>query len=356
MTLLLVLILVPFFISINNSKLINIISLLFGFLLYGFCIHTNDTSIYMNRYYAWDDSWRIKITEPLYTWTVILFRNINFSFQEFFFIIAAVFVICFAFFVNKLTNKISYVVGLTLISIYPMLITLQRSSYAFSFVFLAFYFLLFSSRKIVKITLFTTFIAISSLIHSMCIMFFLFGLAYFIDFKRIQKYTIITTIVIIMAISIMNTLFHSFFTFINMEEKYKMLSEHADTVKDIVKSTILALLRVLSVIALPIGIKYILTKNYKTQLSTTDNIIFKLNFVGLLFCPLLYISHDIYRIFYPFAIMNFCLASHYLTYNYCKWYSLFCCLNIGYWFIYRPCFDHVFIEVYTHNYIFDFLW
>lgn len=356
MTLLLLSILIPLFINVNNSKFINIFSLFFSFLLFGFCVHTNDTSIYLNRYYDWDNSWRLDITEPLYTWTVAFFRELNFSYQDFFCVVAAVFVICLTIFINKLTKKISYVVGFILLSIYPMLVTLQRTTYSFCFVLLAFYCLFFCRKSFIKAGLFSVLIIMSSMIHSMCILFLIFGVAYFIETQRLKKYLIIAFVSLVIFVSLINILFQQFFSYLNMSEKYDLImTQHSGDARDTFVITVLAILRVLSVIVLPIGIDKILSRNYKVALSVSDRYILKLNYVGFLLCPLVYIEHDFYRILYPFAIMNFCLASHYLKYNYCKWYSLFCCLNIGYWFIYRPAFEHVFLEVYSNNSIFDFM-
>ena len=138
MTLALLFSLFPIFITIRNSRFVNCLSIIFAFVLFGWCCSTPDTDIYLGRYYNWD-GWMMNITEPIYTYTVKFFNQLGFSYQSFFILIAFMFITCFFVLVRKLTSKVSYVTGLMLVSIFPMLITLQRSSYAFCFVFLGFY-------------------------------------------------------------------------------------------------------------------------------------------------------------------------------------------------------------------------
>lgn len=352
MTLALLFSLSPVFITVRNSRFVNWLSISFAFILFGWCCSTPDTDIYLGRYYNWD-SWMINITEPIYTYTMEFFNLLGFSYQSFFIIIALLFITCFYVLVRKLTDKVSYVTGLMLVSIFPMIITLQRSSYAFCFVFIGFYCLFFCTTTLYKVFIFAIFITIASLIHSMCVMYFIFCFFYFVNQKKIYKYVAICIIGIIIGMSMVNFLMNEFLSFLNMTNKAEMLESSSQTGNTLIRY-ILAILRVLSVVILPIGLNFILKKKYNTEINNFDQKILTINIASLIFCPLLYVLHDIYRIYYVIAIINFCLATHYLKYNQCRWYSLLCCFNIGYWFIYRPYFVNVFVQVYSNNLILDF--
>jgi hypothetical protein len=185
-------------------------------------------------------------------------------------------------------------------------------------------------------------------------MYFVFLGAYFIKDKVIYKYIKIAIPIAILFLGIIQYYMSDAFEYFDMSKKLDMINKDLEKSTSVTIRTILANLRVLSVVALPIGLNYLLKKKYDQQLTAFDNMVLKLNVAGLIFCPLLYLEHDIYRLFYVIAIIDFCVASHYLKYKYCKWYSIICCFNIGYWFIYRPYFETVFIQVYSNNLLFDF--
>lgn len=354
MTFVLLALLVPIFIVNVKFEFKDSLSIVFAFLLFGWCCSTPDWGVYQTRYYNWD-GYMIDLTEPLYTKTMQLLNYWNFEFQSVYITIAFAFIIGFTFLVRKLTFNISYVVGLMLISIFPMIISMQRSAYAFCFVFFAFYALFFADSLWIKVTLFSACIVTATLIHSMCIMYFVFLGAYFIKDKTIYKYIKIAIPITIFFLGVIQYFMSDFFVFLDMSKKMDMLNNALDQTSSITKRTFLANLKVLSVIALPIGLNYLLKIKYNQRFTAFDNMVLKLNIAGLIFCPLLYLAHDICRLFYVIAIIDFCVASHYLKYKYCKWYSIFCCFNIGYWFIYRPYFEDVFVQIYSNNLLFDFL-
>ena len=257
----------PFFIGLKGIKIIDYFSLIFAFLLFGWCGSTPDTDVYLFRYYSWDENWINEITEPLYTQTVCVFNLIGFSYQEFFISVSLLFICCYYLFIKKMTNQISYVTGLMLVSIYPMLITLQRNTYAFCFVFIAFCCLLFCKKNIVKGILFSLFILLATLIHSLCCLYLLFAVAYYVNEKKIIIYTLIGVAILSSIISILPLFVNDVFDLFGIAAKSELF--FSDETGDI-KASFLAFLRVVSVLILPLGLNIILKQRYNAELVNID--------------------------------------------------------------------------------------
>lgn len=141
-------------------------------------------------------------------------------------------------------------------------------------------------------------------------------------------------------------------SYVNLEDKMELFLGDTEDSENRTVSFILAALRLVSVIALPVGISKLLEKKGKIVLSDEDNKIVLMNVLSLYLLPLLYLSHDLYRIMYVFAIMDFCMATHYIRYKKIFLYTILCAVNIGYWFIWRPYFKDVFLTAFTDNLLF----
>ena len=113
---------------------------------------------------------------------------------------------------------------------------------------------------------------------------------------------------------------------------------------------ILAALRCLSVLVIPFGIKYL---DKKIIYNNIEEKILDVNLILFSLIPMLFISHDLYRVFYVISIVNFCMISKYLYRKKILYFAIFCGINIGYWFYIRPYFEKTFWTIFTNNLILD---
>ena len=262
-----------------------------------------------------------------------------------FFILTSIF-----YFIKKNTFNYNFAIGLFLLSIFTFLVVLLRTSYAIAFILLGFNILLNSKSKY-KDIYYIILVIIGSCIHVMCILYLLYFIPYKVSKRKLIKLGYIYFIISVFSISFIATgLLPTLMEYLGLTQKAQIFLADTDQETNKVIQYILAFLRLLSVIILPIGLNLILKK--RTYIYSIDKIIITFNWFSLFIAPLLYISHDLYRLLYVIVIMNFCMASHYMKYDKCYYYTLFCSINIGYWFIWRPYFKEVFLDIFTNNFIF----
>jgi len=352
MGILLLLLLIILQLNKNKSNLLFILSFIFMWITFGWNEQNPDKHIYEDRFDLYDTSWYVTITEPLYTYTIHLFHCYQFTFQESYIIISCFFLSILFFYIRKTSRYRNFTLALILISIYAMIVVLFRTTYAISFVLIGFYILFYTKLSTIKrILIYSGLILIASFIHSMCIIYLSCTIIQLFKRKTIIKLTVIGSICsCIFIVGIASNLLPAFMEYINMTEKATLFLNDTDQESNnkFIQFT-LAALRVFSVIIIPLGIYYL--ESNKNRLNNIDNQIITLNILLISIIPLLYISHDLYRIFYAIAIINYCMASTHITNKKIFIFLILASINMGYWFIWRPYFVDVFVTVYTKNLI-----
>ena len=338
----------------SKSKFLYVASLVYMWIIFGWNNKNPDKEIYEGRFYNYDQSWLNSITEPLYTYTILLFHNFHITFQESYVIVSFFFLLVLSWYIGKVTTNRNTVLALMLISIYAMIVVLFRTTYAITFILIATYILLYSSYKSVyRYILYILLVIVASLIHSMCLLYLPFLFIFVFSQKTIKFWLCIYMPIAIIGIGgIATGLLPNFMEFIGMSNKMDVFLGDTNSTSNKTIQYILALLRVISVVMLPLGLAIIQRKRRNFFFDLVDEKIISLNWLSLFIVPLLYISHDLYRIMYVVVIVNFCMASKYIKNNTAFLYTILCTLNIAYWFIWRPYFEDVFISVYTSNLLF----
>ncbi len=349
MGILLLLLLVSLQFNKKKSKLLSILSFIFMWIIFGWNEENPDKHIYKDRFDLYDTSWFVTITEPLYTFTIHLFHYYQFTFQESYIIISFFFLSILFFYIKKTTCYRNFALAMILISIYAMIVVLFRTTYAISFILIGFYILLYTNLNLTKkIFIYFGLVLIAAFIHSMCIIYLSCIIILLFSRKTIIKLTIIGSICsCIFIVGIASNLLPTFMEYINMAEKATLFLNDTNEASNKFIQFTLAFLRVFSVIIIPLGVYYF--ESNKNRLNNIDNLIITLNILLISIIPLLYISHDLYRIFYVIAIINYCMASTHITNKKIFKFLIFASINMGYWFIWRPYFVNVFITVFTQN-------
>lgn len=325
-------------------------SFLYMWIIFGWCGQVADKGIYLMRFEDYDESWVLAITEPLYTVTMYLFHFLGVSFQGTYIIVSFFFLSVLYWYVNKVSKARNVVLALILISVYAMIVCMYRTTYSITFIMLAMYVLVYTKLNF-KYVIFCCLVIVASCIHSMCILYIIYLLPFFLTKKTIYRwlYTCIPLLAIGVG-AIHSNILPKIMDLVNLGEKMELFIGDAKNGMNIIKF-LLAAFRLISVIALPVGICKLLSKKGRA-VSEWDNKIVLMNVMSLYLLPLLYISHDLYRVMYVFAIMDFCMATHYIKDKRIFWYTILCTVNIGYWFIWRPYFKMVFLSVFTDNLLF----
>lgn len=319
-------------------------------IIFGWNDNNPDKEIYRTRFELYDD-WMSNITEPLYTFTISIFHQADVSFQGSYIIISLFFLSILSFYICKTCKYKSFVLALILISVYALIVVLFRMTYAITFVLIGMYFFIhskFSTR--IKSLIMAIFITLASLVHSMCIIYFLLFIPYFINKRNLKLcFFIYIPITFILIGFIEHSLLPSIMNKMNLDQKMDIFLGDTNNTQNKYIQYILASLRVISVIILPLGISYIADKTKSIKIAPKDKKIIDINWFSLFIIPLLYISHDLYRIMFILVIIDFCMASNYIRHRSILLYTIVCACNIGYWFIWRPYFENVFLAVFTSN-------
>lgn len=346
--LILLIVFVILFLTKKNSNLIFLYGFFYLWLVFGWCTKPGDLEIYQDRYESWDSDFFQSITEPLYTWTIALFHYLKLDFWQSVIVLSFIFLLSLFSVIYKLTKNKNFVLALLLISIYPMLITLLRNTYSFSFSLFSFYFLLYGKPK-VKFLFFILFVFVATFIHSMNILFVLFLIPYINSYKTCYKFSfggfIVTAILAFLYTKNSSVVMGVF----GMSSKSDLVLAANDMATDSpIITFVLSVLKVLSIMALPIIFQRY-ADNHKIRLRSEEVAIIKFNIFGLVFLPLLILSFDIYRLFLLMAIINFCLLSRYIRIRWVYVATIIYALNIGYWVLYRHYFDRLFLGVFMNN-------
>ena len=126
----------------SKSKFLYTASLIYMWIIFGWNNKNPDKEIYEGRFYNYDQSWFNSITEPLYTYTILLFHNFHITFQESYVIVSLFFILVLAWYIRKTTTNRNTVLALMIISIYAMIVVLFRTTYAITFILIATYILI----------------------------------------------------------------------------------------------------------------------------------------------------------------------------------------------------------------------
>lgn len=343
----------------KNSQKAFSLSFFYLWMVFGLSSYTIDRSIYEGRYYNYDGQWINSITEPFYTFTMWFFHELNFDLVDVYLSLSFVFLCSLYFYVQYHAKNRCAVIAFILISIYPLQMCLLRTTYAFTFVLLGIHILLYTKYKY-RVIAFSILVLVGSLIHSVCILYSFILLPYFIPVKKHKMFFFIClcgAVFLIVSVASLSELL----AFVKIEDfdlgkKSEVFITNTAESSNRIITYLLALLRVLSVVLLPIGLFFILKLKRKLYLfSEDDKMLLSVNYFSLSFAPMLYVSHDFYRIFFVIAILNFCMASRLFYIRGCRTYIFLCVLNIGYWFIWRPYFKLGYWEVYINNYVYDYV-
>ena len=337
----------------RKTKIVFFLSFLYLWFVFGWCSYTPDMEIYRWRYEEYDSEWMEMITEPGYSMAMGMFHKHGFHLPDIYIFISFFFLLSLYFYVYKSTKNRSAVIGLILISIYPLLVTLLRTTFAFTLDFIAFYILINYETKI-RFLFFSLLIVLATQIHSLSILYLVFMGALFIKGENLNKIVLIALGCSQVAITLASVLMPDVMAMFDMTEKTEQFMEDTEAEANKLVQFLLAVFRILSVVIIPFGIQFILKKK-NIVFSNKEKVIMDMNKVGLLVIPLLVISHDLYRVFFVFAVINFCFAANYMKNKRCFWFTLLAACNVGYWFIWRPYFEQVFYSVYTRNYLLCYL-
>lgn len=343
----------------KNSKVAFFLSFFYLWMVFGLSSFTIDRGIYEGRYYNYDSQWMNSITEPLYSYTMELFHTFHFDLVDLYVTLSFIYLFSLYFFINKHAKNRCAVIAFILISIYPLQMCLLRTTYAFAFVLPAIHILLYSRSKYRPIV-FLLLLLVASLIHSVCILFGFMLLPYLFP-KRLHKNLFIicfgAAVVFTVSLNSLPQLLSVVaIEYFDLSKKSEVFLSDTNNTSHKAIQYILALLRVLSVVIIPIGLHFLLRLKKKLYLfEEKDWLLLSINYFSLIFAPLLYISHDLYRIFFVIAILNFCMASRFFYVRGYRGYVFACVLNIGYWFIWRPYFKVAYWDTYMSNYVYQYI-
>lgn len=336
----------------RRSYFLYVLSFLFMWFSFGWNTQNPDMEIYKYRFDTYN-GWLETVTEPLYTWTMKYFHGVGITFQESYIIISFLFLCSLFFYISMATKNRNIVIALVLISTYCMLITLFRTTFATMFALVGLYVLIFGKMsKVLRTSVFVGCMLMASCFHSLYYMYLPFAAALWLPRKVLIKYVAISILLISFFVgAIATSLLPDFMSLINMGDKANLFlgdTEQAEGHKAI--QFILAALRVFSVIIVPFSIRYI---DKHIKLRENEETILNLNILSLFIVPLLFISHDLYRVFYAISIVNFCMIANYVRNKKIYWFSILASFNVGYWFYIRPYFENTFVTIFTNNLIFD---
>ena len=336
----------------RRSYFLYVTSFLFMWISFGWNSKNPDIEIYKFRFDAYD-GWLENVTEPLYTWTMKYFHEIGITFQESYIIISLLFLCSLFFYISMTTKNRNMVIALVLISTYCMLITLFRTTFATTFALVGLYVLIYGkNNKILRAFLFCGCMLMAACFHSLYFIYLLFVVILWVPRKLLVRSVGIGILLASLFVgAIASSLLPDFMGLINMGDKANLFlgdTEKGEGHKAI--QFILAALRVFSVVVVPFAIRYL---DKRIQLSESEETILNLNIMSLFVVPLLYVSHDLYRVFYAISIVNFCMIANYVRKNKIFWFSILASLNVGYWFYIRPYFEETFVTIFTNNLFFN---
>ena len=335
----------------HKNKALFWLSFIYLWIVYFACTKTFDIQIYIDRYDMYD-GWFANFTEPLYTASMECFHFCNMKFEHVQMFISFLFLISLYFFINKTTKNKGVVIAFILISIYSFLVDVQRSCYAFSIVLVAFYVFLYGKKTWKSRFVFIALICFACLIHMMSVIFLLFILVDFVHERKLNKYVFVTLIIGILSVGAIYKLVPELMNIIDMADKGDIFMGNTENTSNKFKQYSFAFLRCSSVVIIPIGIKFIMKKQGKDNLlNQYDKKTINTNILSIVLFPFLYINHDMFRIWFIIAIMNYCMASRFLYIKYVFLFTFLCSLNVAYWFMWRPYFKEMFWDVYMNNYI-----
>lgn len=336
----------------RKSYFIYALSFLFMWITFGWNTKNPDRNIYRYRFDAYN-GWLEDVTEPLYTLAMKYFHLLGVTFQESYIIISFLFLVALFYYIYSTCRNRNFVIAAILVSTYCMFITLFRTTFASIFALLAILVLLYSNyNKIVKTVLYILLISIASFIHSLYLLYLPLVSVLWVERDKLVKIVFCSIVLCVLFVGAISTnLLPDIMGFMHMEGKEDMFlgdTDNGDGNKVI--QYLLSVLRCLSVLVIPFGIKFL---DKEIRFNNIENFILNINIIFLAVLPLLFISHDLYRIFYVISIVNFCMLSNHLYKRKIFFFSMFCSINIGYWFYIRPYFEETFWDIFTNNLILD---
>ena len=336
----------------RRSYFLYLLSFIFMWITFGWNTKNPDRDIYKDRFDVYN-GWLAEVTEPLYTWTMKWFHAIGVTFQESYIIVSLFFLVSLFYYIHSTTRNRNFVVAMILISTYCMFITLFRTTFASAFALLGMLILLYTSwGRIVKTILFLSLIILASAFHSVYLLYLPLVSVLWIKRGMLIKLVFAAMGLSIIFIGAISTdLLPDLMGIMNMEGKEELfLGDTDNEAGSKVVQFLLAAFRCLSVLVIPFGIKYF---DKKISFNDTENSILNVNIIFFSIIPLLFISHDLYRVFYVISIVNLCMISKYLYRKKILYFTVFCSINIGYWFYIRPYFEKTFWTIFTNNLILD---
>ena len=336
----------------RRSYFLYLLSFIFMWITFGWNTKNPDREIYRLRFESYD-GWLENVTEPLYTWTMKWFHEIGVNFQESYIIVSLLFLVSLFYYIHSTTRNRNFVVAMILVSTYCMFITLFRTTFASAFALLGMLVLLYTSwGRIAKTILFLSLIILASAFHSVYLLYLPLVSVLWIKRGMLVKLVFVAMgLSIIFIGSISTNLLPDIMGIMHMEGKEELfLGDTNNGEGSKVIQFILAALRCLSVLVIPFGIKYL---DKKIIYNNIEEKILDVNLILFSLIPMLFISHDLYRVFYVISIVNFCMISKYLYRKKILYFAIFCGINIGYWFYIRPYFEKTFWTIFTNNLILD---
>lgn len=343
--------------SFRKSKAITFLGLLYMWIVFGFNSKNLDRSIYEDRYNFYD-GWFNNITEPLFTSSMKVLNEFHLPFQSLYLLVGTLFLLSAFGYIAKTTKNIGYPLGLILISTYAMHIVLIRTTYAIVFEIPALFILLYGKFAIERrLLIFSAFTIVASFIHAMCVLYFLLLIPYFTSRKTLVKYLyIILPLTVFFLGDIGRKYLPQIMDMVGLVQKTEVFLENTNNTTNKTIQFLLANLRLLSVLVFPIWYNWHNNHRpvkYRVILSPIENRIININIFILCFSPLLYISHDLFRLLLIICIVNFSMISNHLKEKGMIFLSVLYAMNIGYWFIWRPYFKDMLVIVFTNNILID---
>lgn len=330
-----------------KSTYVFILMSIFMLIVFGLNTFTLDRDIYEDRFLNYDEDYFLLNTEPIYTLFIRAFHHISLNYQAFIFAHGLIFVTSLAIFVYK-SSSAKYkniVLALYLMAVFSFNVDLMRSSLAMAISLWAFYALI-DKHNVILFSLLTIF---ASTIHAMCVIYFIFLIPYYLKLETIKKLVLIVTPVTLVLMAIISQYLLQLSFVIGMGDKVENVYEEMESGSTNQMITfLLAVARLLPVILLYLFSFYFIKKK-NVILPTEQIVVCKMNLFAICTIPLLLFSHDFFRLYFLFFLLNLCAISPFLRLKKVYWTACLGSLVVGYFFVWRPYFKHMFLDIFNNN-------
>lgn len=304
-----------------RSNKVFVCLVVFTWFVAAFCTQHADYATYYTRYMNYE---RLSsLTEVGFTWIMILFHKLSFSFDLFLCIAYAFTIGTVAWFIRK--HSPNYTICFALYSIFPYCIdSVQlRNTMAFCVFLIGLNSLLKEDEtlKIRRVIFFVISVIIASFIHFSAILFLLVLIPYFLD---IRKITIVTAIVtgILMLVGNVDLLTKVATLFVSSSKmdsvldritKYGVHSIHSIQLAMIIPTALILLFIFSSQYNLRLEEKYGTNLQRTIEVQNNLDIFLKIQIVALCILPIVPFILDVYRIHRYLLILGYIAATSYNT-------------------------------------------